>query len=1182
MQRTRLIGIISALVAILLVAAPGVGLTQSLKEAEALHRKITELSKTRKYAAAVPLAQRALSIRERRLGPNHRDVAESLDDLASLYQELSRYGDAEPLFKRSLAIREKAFGPVSSDVAISLNNLAALYGSQGRYSDAEPLYKRSLGVQERVLGPNHPDVATSLGTLASLYRDQGRYTDAEPLYKRSLRIAERAFGPDHPYVGTLLNNLALLYQKQGRYGDAEPLYKRSLAIQERGLGRDHPYVGTLLNNLALLYEEQGRYGDAESLYQQSLAIQERALGPDHPNVASSLNNLAEVYRAQGRYVDAEPLYRRSLTIREKVLPPYHPHVATSMNNLALVYVSQGRYADAEPLYKRSLAIQENALGPNHPEIADSLHNLAALYKAQGRYAYAEPLIKRSLMIDEKAFGPHHPKVATSLNTLAVLYQAQGRYADAEPLYKRSLTIRESALGYNHPAVASSLNNLAGLYQDQNRYADAAPLYKRSLMIFEKAFGPDHPSGAYTLNNLAGLYKQQDRYEDAELLYKRALMIEEKALGSDHPELATALNNLAGLYQDQDRYADAEPLYKRALMIDEKALGSDHPKLATTLNNLATLYRDQGRYANAEPLYQRSLAIQETALGSDHPKVALVLVNLASLYLVQGRYANALPLIRTAAQNGFDEKNTHLAILESGLNKSLIPKAEVLAESYEVVQRAISSAASTAINQLSVRFAAGNDELARLIRREQDLSAENASLDNLLINASAKEPSKRNAVAEQEIRDRLKSIATDRAEIQAALYRRFPDFAALSKPAPTSLRDTQGVLGEDEALVIFDFGRKSYLWIVTRTDTDWLGAKVTAKELSEQVKTLRSSLTFNVDKPFDAQLAFKIYSETFGAIADKLQGKTRLSVVTNGPLTSLPLQLLVTKDPSGKSLKDLDWLVRSYAITNLPSVASLKTLRSKSAISSAVKPMIAFADPIFSNQSAQAVGFLRSLSNFYEGGRPDLVSLAKALPQLPETANEVRAISEVLKAGKNDLKFGVFASETTVKRTRLEQYRIVYFATHGLVAGEVEKFAKVKAEPALALTIPEKPTELDDGLLTASEVAQLKLNADWVVLSACNTAAEGNPGAEALSGLARAFFYAGARSLVVSHWEVDSDATVQLMKGTFDAVARDPKLSHAEALRESMLSMIDNATSDDDAHPRIWAPFVVVGEPAKTK
>jgi CHAT domain-containing protein len=202
---------------------------------------------------------------------------------------------------------------------------------------------------------------------------------------------------------------------------------------------------------------------------------------------------------------------------------------------------------------------------------------------------------------------------------------------------------------------------------------------------------------------------------------------------------------------------------------------------------------------------------------------------------------------------------------------------------------------------------------------------------------------------------------------------------------------------------------------------------------------------------------------------------------------------------------------------LPSVPNLKTLRAAAPYPSAVKPLIAFADPIFSREEKAQVAALRSVSNFYEDGKPDLVSLAKFLPQLPDTENEVRAIADVLNAEKNDLKFGADASETIVKNAKLDDYRIVYFATHGLVAGEVEKFAKVKAEPALALTIPDTPTDLDDGLLTASEVAQLKLNADWVVLSACNTAAEGNPGAEALSGLARAFLYAGARSLVVSHW-----------------------------------------------------------------
>jgi CHAT domain-containing protein len=211
---------------------------------------------------------------------------------------------------------------------------------------------------------------------------------------------------------------------------------------------------------------------------------------------------------------------------------------------------------------------------------------------------------------------------------------------------------------------------------------------------------------------------------------------------------------------------------------------------------------------------------------------------------------------------------------------------------------------------------------------------------------------------------------------------------------------------------------------------------------------------------------------------------------------------------------------------------------------------------------------------------DVAAIAEHLPQLPGTRREVKEIAAELKAPSQDVRLGLDATETAVKQAKLDQYRIVYFATHGLVSGYLEQFAKSKAEPALALSIPAKPTEEDDGLLTASEIAQLKLDADWVVLSACNTAAEEKPGAEALSGLARAFFYAGARSLIVSHWSVSDEATARLMIGTLRASARDPKLSHAQALRQSMLAMIDAAKSDDEANPRLWAPFVVVGEPAK--
>jgi CHAT domain-containing protein/Tfp pilus assembly protein PilF len=916
--------------------------------------------------------------------------------------------------------------------------------------------------------------------------------------------------------------------------------------------------------------------------------------------AAKLNTQAVKLYSQGLYADAEPLFKQSLVIREKALGPDHPDVAQSLNNLALTYQNQGRYADAEPLHKRALAIREKALGPDHPDVANSLNNLAELYRNQGRYTDAEPFYKRSLAILEKALGPDHPDVARSLNNSAVLYNSQGRYPDAEPLYKRSLAIWEKVLGPDHRDVAQSLNNLAGLYRSQGRYADAEPLYKRSLAIWEKALGPDHPDVASSLNNLAVLYNGQGRYADAEPLLKRSLAIWEKVLGPDHRDVAQSLNNLAFLYDNQGRYADAEPLYQRSLAIKEKALGPDHPAVATTLDNLALLYKRQGRYADAEPLIKRALAIYEKALGPDHPDVAISLNNLAGLYDTQGRYADALPIVRRTIASRQAKNWSSFPVLIGAEKSNLIDQKQSFADSYNVLQFTSSSAAAEAVTKLAQRFAAGTDELATLVRKDQDLGAEDGKVDKAIISAVSKAPNERNQAAEDQLRKRLAEIKTERDQIQSVLSQKFPDYVALSKPQPLILQDTQKLLADDEAVLAFDIGdNNSYAWVVTRTEGFWSEISVTSKILNEQVQQLRQSLTSKTGKPYDTALAHKIYQETFGPIAAKVAGKKRLSIVANGALTSIPFGVLVTSDPSGKSLKDTDWLIKSYAVTVIPSIYSLKTMRAQGGISNAPKPMIAFADPVFSkatrNEAQVQQVALRSLPSLYQGSQIDIKALGEMLPPLSGTRKEVQAIAKELGVGSTDIKLGLDATETVVKQSKLDQYKIVYFATHGLVSGELERFSKVKAEPALVLTIPDNPTELDDGLLQASEVSQLKLNADWVVLSACNTASADSVGAEALSGLARAFLYAGAKSLIVSHWEVDDQVTANLMTKIFLLMKDNPKLSHGEALQQAMLAIIENASSgsresrglaqpqaQEDAafHPRLWAPFVVVGEPAK--
>ena len=917
---------------------------------------------------------------------------------------------------------------------------------------------------------------------------------------------------------------------------------------------------------------------------QVVAIRERALGPDHLDVIRALSSLATLSLLSGRYAEAEPLYQRSLAIREMALGPDHPPVAESLNNLAGLYDSQGRYAEADPLYRRALAIREKALGPGHGLVAESLNNLALLYWRQGRFRESEPLFQRALAIYEKALGPDHPDVATALNNLALLYRSQSRYADAEPLYQRSLAILEKAFGPDHPTVTASLQNLAFLYAGQGRYADAEPLYQRSLAVQEKLLGADHPAVAESLNNLAVLYFSQHRYADAEPLYQRSLAAREKALGRDNPDVAISLNNLAELYRSQGRHAEAEPLYQRSLAIVEKTLGRDHPNLAGSLSNLATLYSLRARYTDAEPLYQRSLAIREKALGRDHPDVAMTLNKLAWMYNNQARYADALPIIKRTLSQGTADKIVAFPALFAAQGQSLISTGQALADSYEIVQRASASAAAGAVSKLAARFAAGSGELAQFVRKDQDLAAETEALDKTVIAFVSKPPAQRSAAAEEQVRMRIAEVKAEREKLQQIFKERFPNYVGLSRPQPVSVQETQALLAGDEALLVFDFGVKSYAWIITGHDADWTELKISAKELDAQVQALRAWLT-DPRRQFEPALAYKIYQATFGALTEKIASKQRLSIVANGALTGLSPQLLITKDPSGKPLKELDWLIRSHAITVLPSVASLKVLRGESQTSSSArKPMIAFADPVFSkaaHANEQQLA-MRSITSFYRGAQVDLAAVGEYLPQLPGTRKEAQQIAAELKAAPADIRLGLDATEAAVKQAKLDQYRIVYFATHGLVAGDLESFAEEKAEPALALSTPEKPDDFDDGLLTASEIAQLKLDADWAVLSACNTAAEDKPGAEALSGLARAFFYAGARSLVVSHWSISDEATARLMIGTFRASARDPKLSHSEALRQSMLAIIDAAKSDAEADPRLWAPFVVVGEPAKPR
>ncbi|MDA9468083.1 CHAT domain-containing tetratricopeptide repeat protein [Bradyrhizobium sp. CCBAU 53415] len=816
----------------------------------------------------------------------------------------------------------------------------------------------------------------------------------------------------------------------------------------------------------------------------------------------------------------------------------------------------GKYAEALPLAQAMVASLEKA--SDGRDLSAALNNLGQVHAGQGRDDLAEPVYKRAIALMEKALGLDTGLIAPELNNLAALYQRQGRFTEAEPLFKRALAVSEKSLSREHPDVGRALNNLATLYVKQGRLAEAEPLFRRSLAIYQKAAGPEHPAVATVLNNIGQVDRDLNRDADAEAPIKRSLAIREKVLGPDHPDVARSLNNLAGLHEHQQRYAEAEPLYRRALAIRERAFGPDHPDVATSTSNLAHFLQATGRTADAVPFAQKTLA-----------------ANRAQLRVV-------LPILFAARQ------------------QSLLASDKALDDALAAIQRGTQSSAASAVNKLAVRLAAGSDRLAELVRKDQDLAAESEALDKAIIAAVSKQSAQRDAAAEQRSRARIAAIASARNGLQKTLAVEFPDYASLSNPLPLTVKDIQSLLSADEAMVIYSVADdQSHVVAITREGTDWREISLGADALAQKVAAFRKGLDVGKARDasgrsglFDLALASELYVALLGPVEALTKDKRNLLVVPSAALTALPFHLLVTEKPQAaipdrlEGYRDAAWLLRRQAVSVLPSVISLKSLRAFARRDQGVKPMTGFGDPVFDPAAVGPAGrratsgkvAARSIATmayaeFWRGAGVDRARLAQALPQLPDTADELNAVARDVGATDADIHLGRDASETTLKHAALAQYGIIYFATHGLVAGDV----KGLGEPSLALSIPDQPSELDDGLLTASEVAQLKLNADWVVLSACNTIAGDKPGAEALSGLARSFFYAGARALLVSHWAVDSEAATRLTTSTFAQLKNEPKIGRAEALRRAMLIYLDDASSPRNAYPAMWGPFALIGE-----
>jgi len=955
--------------------------------------------------------------------------------------------------------------------------------------------------------------------------------------------------------------------------------------------------------LSNIYLKQGRYEDSVQLLKHHKAIRQL------------VDKASFFYSLDKNPAQAIPYMEAALMLAEKKFrsQPKTPQTELSQSSwhslsykLSEMYIEVGRYQDAiqnlkDHIDDKELLIDKLLLISHWKLELKKKHELYTLF------------LEEIAKIAEKEFSADptkQKKLADIIKRLADHYNSRYWYEEALQAFHRYLAIMEKIDEPEKDSGKKLYNTnmaIANIYLGQGRYSEALPIYQRSMSIAKETWG----EGFYWIFSqgaVGGCYRELGRLEEAEQIFEKCIQWIKKKYGTDigyleGDILSSAEDLLAQIYIAQGRYREAKTLLTHAFE-HAKDDGKEWLGTATIDVTFAQLYNAQGRYHDALSLLKRAIPVLEEYYGDSELTYVFKIQSIA--YQGLNQHQKAIESIRRAA-NPYRQRLEHAAGNRSSISLSELQQARdiyvnyvdafinfiklqerqknnIANEAFEAGQLARATSTSVALAGMGARFAAGDNQLANIVRKHQDLSKRWRRLNNKLGDAVSRSPHDQEKENIPAIREALSDIDFQMQELDKKIAEEFPAYNQLIGSFAISLKEVQKLLAPDEALITYLLADKhSYLWVVRSTFTEVYILECSAEKIETMIKQLRQGLDptgvsqLADIRPFGIEVAYRLYQNILAPAESALTGVNNIMIVPDKALQSIPFGVLVTQKlqlpiTDFASYRGVAWLGQKYALTTLPSVASLKALRVFAKQSKAKEPFAGFGDPLLAGDPGSGRG-ITLVMLFSQGNVADR-EIIKSLPRLPETADELKAIARALNTDIKNVYLKGQATETRVKTMDLFSKQVIAFATHGLVAGEIAGLA----EPALVLTPQEQSTEKDDGLLTASEVAQLKLNADLVLLSACNTAAgDGTPRAEGLSGLAKAFFYAGSRSLIVSHWGVSSDAAVELTTGMFDESAKHPEIGKSEALRRSMRALMNNNKKTYFAHPMFWAPFVVVGE-----
>jgi tetratricopeptide (TPR) repeat protein len=1100
-------------------------------------------------------ALQALETSNREAGPSEkrqRIEATLINNIGEAYASLSRYDEALPYYQRSLALNQSLGDKLGE--AVALNNLAGFYNAQSQYPEALAYYEQSLAIvrslnnlpQESIVLNNigyiytrlsdYPKAlgyyeqsleiakrigdrgsqASTLGNLGSIYTILGRYDEAQTVYQQQLEIS-RALGD----IGTemiALNNLGNLDINLGRYDQALQQFQAAMAIAQQ-IGEPYSQA-VLLNNIGQIYERQSQYEQALDQYNQSLALRRQV--NDRSGEALTLNNVAALYFAQSQYPQAIDTFNQALSIAQSLGDKLLE--ASTLSNMGLVYDSQAEYEQALSFYQKALDIRQ-AIG-DRSGMAVTLNNIGSVYQAQGDFTLAFDYFNQVLAIAQELKDPSIE--ATVLNNFANTYDDQSKYPEAIDAYQRALALYQQ-LG-NQSGQANTLSNLGATYFSQGQYAKALEIFSSALDI-RQTIG-DRAGAAITLNNIGQSYSELGQAERALTYLEQALAIQIE-LGNRLEQLSS-LNNIGVAQIRLENYAEAQTSLQQAVDL-AKAIGIE-TESSTPLANLGYLFDVQEQYEQAIPYYQQALTL--TRAVDDRLQEATLLNNLGLLYTNLERYDEAQASLNQALSlqqaigdrpgEGVTLTNLGYTWLNNNQNAQAI---EPLTQAIAIWE--------------ALRPGLADREKVSLL---DTLSSTYRHLQYALVEQNQPE-------AALEIAERGRS----RAFVELLANRLNGNTEAVETIAPPNLAELQQVAREQQATlveysILDDYAEpKLLIWVIQPTGNVTFRQTVLPDTPIENLVSLSRRLLgirgFSESFALDANAGDgdnsplrRLHELLIAPIEDLLPSDPtqRVIFVPQGPLFLVPFAAL--QDEQG------DYLIQHHTPLLAPSIQ-----------------VLSFTHDLAQRRPAST----NDLSNILIVGNPTMPQLElvpgeprEALPALPGAEAEARAIGEVLSTTPL---IGAAATETTVA-SRMSQARIIHLASHGLLQyGSAEELGIKDFPGAIALA----PDGAQDGLLTASEILNLPLQAELVVLSACNTG-RGRITGDGVIGLSRSFIAAGVPSVLVSLWAVPDAPTAELMTAFYQALQTNP--DKAQALRQAMLTTLEKYPN-----PRDWAAFALIGE-----